>query len=189
MLVPISDASYVHNTRTDVTGFLRSEIKIILDDPPGEQNFYNLRHHYRSLVKETNFTFSYTDGFELVTRLQDDFFGADPEDLVGDNETFRATSDGISFSDVLFDGAQKEIVIDVAADICGLNDPDAETECQHVIELSSISEDLYNYHRTVQLQNAAKQNPFAEPVRIISNMSNDLGVFSGMNRSVWLVIP
>ena len=185
--VPIATTEYIPNTISNELG-TRGEIRISFDDPANEVNYYNLRHHYRTIDINTNYVYSYTSGFNLITPLQDDLFGADPDDLIGGNDTFSASDDGVTFSDALFDGTRKEIVIDVADDICGAPSGFPELQCQQVVELSTVTEAFYNYHRTLQLQNAATQNPFAEPVRIKSNMSNDLGVFAGINKSVWIYV-
>lgn len=186
-VVPIVDAEYTAQTVIDPILGTRGELRITFVDPPGEANFYNIRHHYRSLDTTNDYVFSYTTGFKLITPLQDDLFGADPDDLVSGNDAFSASEDGVTFSDALFDGKRKEIVIEVADDICGVGTGSPpEFQCQQVVELSTVTEAFYEYHRTLKLQNAAAQNPFAESVRIKSNMSNNLGVFAGINKSIWI---
>ena len=185
-LVPILDIEYTE-TGVDESAVERAEIKIVFQDPPGEVNYYNLRHHYRQMDTSTGFIISLTEGFELLTDLQDDLFGADPDDLIGNLEPPRITIDGVTFSDVFFDGEQQEIIIEVANDLCSYNEnTPIEFECQQIIELSAVTETFYEYHRTLQLQSQASQNPFAEAVRIKSNTSNKMGVVSGQNTSVWV---
>ncbi len=186
--VTIQEAEYTPETASDGLG-VRGEIRIVFDDPAGEVNYYNLRHHYRTIDVSTNFVIALTSGFELVSDLQDDLFGADPDDLIGDNNPTQIRDDGITFSDAFFDGERKEIVIEVADDICGAgtNSP-PELQCQQVIEFSTVTQTFHDYHRTLKLQNESLQNPFAEAVRIKTNMSNNIGVFAGMHPSIWIHI-
>jgi|GEM_PF-5057516 len=186
-LVPIVDVVYTEQTVVDEFLGDRAEIKIVFNDPPGEANYYNLRHHYRQIDTSTGFIMSLTEGFELLTDLQDDLFGADPDDLIGNLEPARIEIDGVTFSDAFFDGEQQEIVIEVADDLCSYNaTTPLEWECQQIIQLSAVTETFYEYHRTLQLQSQASQNPFAEAVRIKSNTSNKMGIVSGHNASVWI---
>ncbi|MEM8484992.1 MAG: DUF4249 domain-containing protein [Bacteroidota bacterium] len=184
--VAIQEAVYTPQTASDELG-VRGEIRIVFDDPAGEDNYYNLRHHYRTIDTLTTFIISTTSGFELVSNLQDDLFGADPDDLIGDNNPSQIQDDGITFSDAFFDGERKEIVIEVADDICGAstNSP-PELQCQQVIEFSTVTQSFHDYHRTLKLQNESLQNPFAEAVRIKTNMSNNIGVFAGMHPAIWI---
>ena len=187
--VPIQEVVYTPQTVVDEFLGDRAEIRIVFNDPPGEVNYYNLRHHYRQIDTSTDFIISLTEGFELLTDLQDDLFGADPDDLIGDLEPPGINTDGVTFSDAFFDGEQKEIIIEVADDVCGYNETTpVEFECQQIIQLSAVTETFYEYHRTLQLQSQASQNPFAEAVRIKSNTSNSMGVVSGQNASVWIYV-
>ena len=147
-IVPIIDVVYTEQTVIDDFLGDRAEIKIVFNDPPGEANYYNLRHHYRQMDVSTGFIISLTEGFELLTDLQDELFGADPDDLIGNLEPSRITIDGVTFSDAFFDGQQQEIIIEVADDLCSYNDSTPlEFECQQIIELSAVTEPFYEYHR------------------------------------------
>lgn len=183
--VPILAGTYRADVATDQIGTL-DEVRITFDDPPGEANFYNLRVHTRGLDKATGFVGTLAYGFTVVSDLQDDFFGADPDDFLGDNDIFEVKEDGVTFSDAFFDGKRKEIVLQVrGGSPCGFSSSQDQV-CQTVVELSAVTEAFYRYHRTLQLQNEAAENPFAEPVRILSNMDNEMGVFAGYNTALWI---
>lgn len=162
----------------------RSEIRIRFKDPKGT-NFYNLQYHHRTLSVENEQWFSYSTGFRVLTPLQDDLFGADPNELIQGGSPGQAGDGGVSFSDVFFEGEEKEIVIEVSGRNCGGS---TDARCEHVVELSTVTEAFYNYHRTAELQFVASENPFAEPVRVRSNMSNDMGIFAGVNTSIWVEV-
>ena len=186
--VPIIASTFTDNVGTDEVGTL-AEVRLTFADPPGETNYYNLRVHQRGFDKNRAApSGSQTWGFSIISDLQDDFFGADPNDFLGNGEIFEAKEDGVTFSDVFFDGQRKEVVLQVRGGAtCGfVSAPDDSLVCQAVVELSTVTEAFYRYHRTLQLQNEAAENPFAEPVRILSNMNNDIGIFAGYNTDLWI---
>lgn len=51
--------------------------------------------------------------------------------------------------------------------------------------LLNVDENYYLYHDAVEKQNRTRDNPFAEPVIIPSNIQNGLGCFAGYNRTVF----
>lgn len=180
--VDILSSSYRKNVASDVVGPL-DEIRFTFQDTADETNFYNLRVHSRSFDTTTGSISSYTYGFSIISDLKDDFFGADPDQFLGEDKLFEADTDGLSFSDGFFDGQEKEIVLQLrGGDVCG----SAAFECQAVVELSAISETFYRYHRTLQLQNKTEQNPFAESIQVSSNMDNGVGIFAGYNTDIWI---
>ena len=182
--VSIHASSYRKNVASDVVGPL-DEIRLTFQDPAGEPNFYNIRVHSRVHDTSTGLTGSYSYGFSIISDVRDDFFGADPDQFLGDDKLFEADTDGLSFSDSFFDGQEKEIVLQLRGDnACGTSF--AAIECQAVVELSTISESFYQYHRTLQLQNQTEQNPFAESIRVSSNVDNGIGIFAGYNTDVWI---
>jgi len=185
--VPIITSIFTDEVGSDEVGLL-AEVRLAFDDPPGETNYYNLRVHTRGVDKRSAFVFSRSYGFSVISDLQDDFFGADPDDFLGDGEIFEVKEDGITFSDVFFEGQRKEVVLQVRGGaVCGTSSQnDGSLVCQTVVELSAVTEAFYYYHRTLQLQNEAAENPFAEPVRIMSNMNNGMGIFAGYNTALWI---
>ena len=183
--VAILEGSYRRDVAADVVGAL-DEVRVRFEDPAGETNYYNLRVHHRGVDATSGFVGSVSYGFSVISDLQDDFFGADPDDFLGDRDLFEVKEDGVTFNDAFFDGQHKEIVLQVrgeAARGCATNGP---VVCQTIVELSSVSEAFYRYHRTLQLQSESAENPFAEPVRIFSNMDNGLGIFAGYNTARWV---
>lgn len=182
--VDIRSSSYIKNVGSDIVGPL-DEIRISFQDPADEANFYNLRVHSRSLDTTTGFIGSSAYGFSIISDLKDDFFGADPDQFLGEDKLFEADTDGLSFSDEFFDGQEKEIVLQLrGGDVCGSGP--VPFECQAVVELSAISETFYRYHRTLQLQNKTEQNPFAESIQVSSNLDNGVGIFAGYNTDIWI---
>ncbi len=181
--VAIIDGSFQENVAVDVVGVL-DEVRVTFEDPAGETNYYNLRVHQQGVDTTSGFIGSIWYGFTVISDLQDDFFGADINDFLGDRDLLESKEDGVTFNDAFFDGEQKEVVMQVRGGCSGLTSPNLG--CQTIVELSTVTEAFYRYHRTLQLQSESTENPFAEPVRIFSNMDNGLGIFAGYNTAVWI---
>jgi len=51
------------------------------------------------------------------------------------------------------------------------------------LRLKSLSKEAYYYYKTAELQISGEYNPFAEPARVYTNLTNGLGIFAGYNES------
>ncbi|MFQ5636990.1 MAG: DUF4249 family protein [bacterium] len=81
------------------------------------------------------------------------------------------------FDDALFDGEFYDL------DISFYNY--SEPIEMFIVVLLTTSESYYNFHKSVDQQNATEDNPFAEPVPIYTNIENGLGVFAGYSSFVY----
>lgn len=52
------------------------------------------------------------------------------------------------------------------------------------VELRTISEGMYNYLRTLNMQLVNRLNPFSEPVSVFSNIENGVGIFAGYSEEL-----
>jgi hypothetical protein len=82
------------------------------------------------------------------------------------------------FRDGLFAGTSHEIELDAFYYETGGNAPTTIP-----VTLSTLSEDYVRYQQTLALQDVTGDNPFAEPVRIHSNVEGGLGAFAGYTSS------
>jgi hypothetical protein len=55
----------------------------------------------------------------------------------------------------------------------------------YLVLLKSLSEDYYNYRVTYNLQKKTKDDPFAQPVQIFSNVRDGYGIFAGYSQSLY----
>jgi hypothetical protein len=82
------------------------------------------------------------------------------------------------FPDGLFDGSRYTLDFDLRYDA---PHPDAAVVIQRAfaVVLLSVTEDFYRYWRTAGEQALTNENPFAEPLRVHSNLTGALGVMAG----------
>jgi hypothetical protein len=90
------------------------------------------------------------------------------------NNNTRGTP-GILFNDNLFNGRTIDFRIN------------ADSPPIKKIVLVSISEEYYQYFVTKDLQQDARDDPFAQPVQLFNNIENGLGIFAGYNSSVLIL--
>ncbi len=152
--VPGFTSSFKDSTNTDSSGFPTGTIKMTFKDEVGE-NYYKVKLFYYE-----NFLSEWRD---LAIETNDpalDEFG-------------EINNDGsISFEDLGFEGKTKEIEFITPFAI-------ATGTPKFIVVFETISKELYNYYTSLTRYEIAKDNPFAEPVFIYTNIANGLGIFAG----------
>lgn len=159
-----------------------TQVAITLDDPPGENNYYGL------LVVQARWSEDRRTG--QLAPLPPSLFVFESDDLaLGESEfdfldTEKTRYREAFFTDGLFDGRSYTLDFDVQYDA---PDPAAEVVIQRVllVVLLSVSEDFFRYWKTASRQAVTNENPFAEPLRVHSNMTGGLGVFAGFQYRVF----
>ncbi len=147
-----------------------AEIKLTLQDPPGQPNFYGLiiHSHLEDITGESAGNYShyvYSDDllFENVRS-----FSFDSESNSRRQIGYRKNL----FTDKTFEGKKKEILIYVEvehAENAGL--PDI------YFKLQNMSEDSYKYQLTQEKARENNENPFVQPILIYNNVKGGLGIF------------
>ncbi len=139
----------------DVNGFQELQLTITFQDVPNESNFYMLEVYAADIVSGQIYLYPMTMRSDDVTLgLEEDGY-----------------SDQILFSDELFDGDQKTLIIYVE----DTRDYDDYIE----IRMTSITEDLQRYAITQNAYENNRGNPFAQPVQVYSNVEGGFGIFGG----------
>ncbi len=155
--VLLKSAKFEENLGIDEYGEREDGVEIIFDDPPGEENFYE------------------------VALLQLDTSGGDvyiSREYASVNdptafETFRGGS--YLLDDKTFDGKTYEL----ALLYCCITP-------NHYIEFRTLSKELYLYTKSLTQQyNAEDFGAFSEPVSINTNVENGLGIF-GMRTQAYV---
>ena len=141
--------------------------KIEINDPPGEKNYYILDIDKPPVEVEfpepgiRSYSVSYDSEEEMI------------DGWIGNiNNQFSYPTFSAYFSDKLFNGKKFIFTIFI------LKGENILNEKIH-IKLYSISEGYYNYLKSVQEWEENKDNPFAEPVIIYSNVVNGMGILGG----------
>ncbi len=79
---------------------------------------------------------------------------------------------GKVFSDETFNGNAYPLVFWM------WHDPNAES-AKYVVRLLKVSEDTYNYILSYNLHRISEFNPFSQPVQVLSNVKNGMGLLGG----------
>lgn len=152
------------------TGFYLS-----FNDDPGKANFYML-NAYRVKVDST--------GNSLIQQLTiglkevDDNTDADISFIGGTNLNSYYGS-GYLFSDKLINGKKFEQSVELYGQCYG--EGKQGDSLAFYVELIGVSEELYKYKTTADMQLYAEDGFFSEPVRVYSNVSNGLGIVGSKN--------
>jgi len=151
-------------------------LRITLDDLADEDNFYGLGILQGRWIEDRQ--------SGTVTLLPPSLFGFESNDPVFGESAFAFLDTEKSyyreafFSDDLFAGRTHTLDLDIQYDA---TPPDAQVIVRRVftVIVLSISEDFFRYLKTASNQSLTNENPFAEPLRVHSNMTNGFGVFAG----------
>ncbi|MCB9189590.1 MAG: DUF4249 domain-containing protein [Flavobacteriales bacterium] len=139
----------------DVNGYKELQLTITFEDLANESNYYMLEVFAADIVSGQIYL--------------------NPMDIRSDDITLGLDENGYSaqvfFSDELFDGQEKTLVIYVE----DTRDWDDYIE----IRMTSITQDLERYARTLDAYDNNYGNPFAQPVQVFSNIEGGFGIFAG----------
>lgn len=168
------------------TEWKQVEIKFI--DPP-EHNYYNLtfyRLEWQKSYQNVDGASVLVDSF-LVMREQTQLHinDADIEEssfevLEDDQLNFYGTFLGVDFSDQNFNG--REVSIEVNFDpytFTKMANSNYLANDYFYVKLSTLSEDWFVYHQSLDAFQSTRDNPLAQPVQIHSNIQNGIGIFAG----------
>lgn len=179
-------ATFSTTTRQGATPTRRVvRVEMTLDDPPGPTRYALQVLYLHALTNASTgavtpappelFPFTSTDA-----ALGDPF--PNPLDT-GDPVYYQAL-----FDDRPFDGTARTLAFKFAFDQAPAPASGPAVRRAFSVVLLSLSDDLYRYAQTAPQQALFGDNPFAEPLRVHSNMSNGLGVFAGFQPTATLVL-
>ena len=159
----------VENGGIDTGGNVSDLVSITFQDKAGEKNYYRINFYY---LNET-----------INEYIPSVLNTTDPS--LAEYNTYRLNDASLLFTDDLFDGQSKTITTVPRGGLVSGNSGD-----KYLFELSSITEDLYKYYRSLQRAKDAKEISFNagynNAVVIHSNIKNGLGILGGasLNRVV-----
>jgi hypothetical protein len=146
-------------------------VKIYFKDEPG-LNFYQI-----SAIGEYSFTNPNT-GQGFLNRS--DLYVWSDDDGIDDEEI--PNNEGFFFPDALFDGQNFSVNVKMRPNMWG-----GSAKTTFYIYFRSLSVDYYKYKVTSLLQNYTSGDPFAQPVKVFSNIENGSGIFGGYSQSVVVI--
>jgi hypothetical protein len=124
----------------------------------------------------------YREFFYVDWNTQDTVFEMWPFPVFTDDPAFTEAADNhIIFDDKLFNGTEVKLKLK------GFDHGRfARGFYAHV---NTLSEDLFKYKVTTNLQNVSSGDPFAQPVHVYNNISNGFGIFGGYSEKIIEIDP
>jgi|GEM_PF-564466 hypothetical protein len=165
-------------------------VSITIDDPPLVENFYRLNARTRSQLHYPDTTYVWEEYEYFYPESSDNPSGG----LLGFIEDFNMARKNYTFTDEFYDG--KKIILKFETTMyswsdntypgnneyggensqpVGLQDPDSRSK-QLIVNLQSISKEMYLYFKTKESAEDVFETFFTEPVQIYSNVENGTGV-------------
>lgn len=153
-------------------GSSQHNLKVIFDDPAGEENYYRIQ------VKSDFLIINPSSGDTIGTSNS---YGSGP--FTTNPSIESAYGGGVIITDKLFDGQKYIADLGIFQGI-GVVGQDVETKVNLEVILFSITRDEYLYQKSLTTYAASSNSLFAEPTLIHTNMTNGLGVFSMISTDV-----
>ncbi|MFN3916886.1 MAG: DUF4249 domain-containing protein [Flavobacteriales bacterium] len=147
--------------------------KIKFNDPSFSQDYYMVT----IIQRVEDYTYDWM-GNIVDTFYYDYKLHLNSSDLSSDQD--NDWNEAVTFSDNLFNGQTKVFTCETYQDFPN-ND-------KFLIVLSRLSEDFYKYKKTIMAYWNSHGNPFAEPVRVHTNVEGGFGIFAGLSH-YYYVIP
>ncbi len=151
---------------------------VTLDDPPGP-NYYQVGLYAPFFILEYD-----QEAEEMV--ITDTVYSQ--QYLQSDDPIFSDAGyfgQELTFSDALFEGKSAKVSCRTYLPYY-YDFPVSEMEV--IVTLREVSEPLFNYQITADLQNSLEGDPFAEPVPVSNNVENGYGVFGGYSQKSYTVV-
>jgi hypothetical protein len=136
----------------------KTKITVAFTDNVNEENFYQLKvfTHHEYLGED----------FQIVYNSQSVGLSVDDPSENVEVEDWRA---GVLLKDVLFNGKKREVSMITHYPSGG----------NFLVELRTLSKDLYDYQITRSLQEISNGDPLSQPINVYSNINNGFGIFAG----------
>lgn len=161
----------------------RTHVEITLEDPPGARNFYGLLVFQLRAREDRRPAGQITPLPPMLFPFESDdpAFGESELDFI---DTEKILYREAFFGDELFDGRRYTLDFDVQYDAPA---PEADFVIRRAfaVVLFSVTEDFYRYWNTASRQMVTGVNPFAEPLRVHSNLTAGFGVFAGFQYRIY----
>ncbi len=165
---PVQIASVQTDSSQVGSDGLGVEVNILFEDPKTEKNLYAIR-----MIRK-KFQVNESDTLRFVEDVA--FEPIDP--ALQNNQSSRLTT---LFNDNLFNGKEHFVRLRIKSDSnLGITE-------SVIIVLFSVSEDYYDYFIEKNLQDDIREDPFAQPVEVSTNVKNGLGIFAGYSSSSFTI--
>ena len=167
--VPTAVVSYLTHTSDRSESRIKGDmsIKLEIQDPPGETNYYQIRMFAFFRSEQYEGSFSTQDPSIIADNAADEPF----------NESFYTAP---FFKDTLFDGQTHAI------ELSGNYNAPGRTRLR--VQVLHVSETYYEHLRSAKSHESTLDNPFAEPVSVYSNVENGYGIFAGYSSQTFELV-
>lgn len=169
--IPLEEIEYrmLDNSGDFVEG--NGEFELTFQDPAGAANFYEL-----TISQVCYFTFFDANGNEVRDSFVNNVFF--DEDLEGPNSNSNYTEgydfESLLISDVNFDGQRVTLSPNIY-EFCS-NSVEGQFS-RYIVHWRTVTEEYFNYSKSLLQADLAENNPFSEPVSVFSNVEGGIGAF------------
>jgi len=182
--IEISEVT-VENLFVDIEeadGQQEGSLSITFDDPEGE-NFYELKVWAAFEYTYSDYVFNDSINDYITQEVTEDVYYSmylETNDLALSNDASKSGT-SLLFTDEFFEGNTKVLELQ-AYDII-------PSDGNILVELRSISKEVYLYNSSYNNQRWSRDDPFSEPIFVYSNIENGFGIFGAYHTTFFEYAP
>lgn len=162
--LPVPVKSILVDSSSLIAGKSYVTIRMRFDDPHEIENFYAIKIIREGYYLNNSDTTTFTEDVSI-------------QPLNPALQGYFSSGTTTVFADNMFQGATQEVWLKVSANT-------GSQRGDYKIILLTTSKEYFEYFTTKTLQEKNRQDPFAQPVQIFSNIENGVGIFAGYSSSV-----
>lgn len=178
--------NFIDKEETVVNGAVVWAFEVEIVDNPDEENYYILEGYFDILDGEHD-----EGALNEVNGYIEPHFGHFSNDINAENNSLTSGFDYITYPlrnvylpDKNFNGQTYRTQF-------GVKDWDLlfggfEEVNAHVF-VKSVSKEMYEYLKSLELNALSQGNIFSEPVQVYSNLNNDIGIFAGYTQKTFII--
>lgn len=177
----VEERYYGFEGEEDGYKYIEGNINITVDDPAGEENFYEIKLF--TSYEDSIFAY-FSEDEEVFLGVQERVSRIYYSNDEGLNSELGLEAEQTVFADVLFDGETKVFrLTNIYGDLGQVSSGNNKL----LIEVIAVSKDYYQYQTSTENQSYSDGDPFSEPVFVYSNVENGYGIFAGFQSAKYEV--
>ena len=168
----------------DQFGSDRIAIEFLLHDPAGVDNYYMFKVVTKGYVRQGVYNPDGGDDY-IWHPFQFEYSLSSSDPVVEDLCLGYYSSCGVALRDDYFDGKNYRLRLIGDSYSGGSFNPKDVKDVELNVVLYHIPESFYLYAKTLEINREARDNPFAEPAKVYSNIEEGFGILSSLTPAIY----
>lgn len=172
----------IDTVKVEDFGAIRMDYDFSLEDPAGEKNYYLIGVTEKGMEKYSEGRFEPGKEPEWKWRPYSRTMRTESTDPLLENYCLGYNGCGLLMTDEFIDGKAYRIKLKVDSYNSGYNQ-EYNKDVETFLTVYQIPESYYRYIKTLEQNENVRDNPFAEPAKVFSNVEGGYGIWASLTLS------